>query len=976
MHSRSSHRFIVFLTVCSLLLDSILPIFAFQQTAAAASSPQESPQTNQKAPKAVPTDFPKSVGTVFDAPRSAISTPPPSSTAQAAGAAKKNQPSSVLFIENVGQFDARAKFQAKAQGGAIYFAEDAIWFSVAEQATINSLEERREKLRDLKSFQPETKKGVNLKLGFVGANRKPQIEPFGRMDARISYLIGNDANKWHKNVPVWSGIRYKDLYPGIDLELTSLDGRFTPRFVVRDRAKVDAIRLRLDGVGKLEMSSQIVKANTELGSVTLPTFQIIDKKGKPLNDLSSFARIENAEFNPSLSDASGAQESALNSLYLLYATYLGGSHEDAGEGIATDAQGAMYVTGHTCSPDFVPISGLYTFGNCNDAFITKLTPTGALEYSTFVGGTVIIGVAGEGNDEAMSIAVDTNGVVYVVGWTTSTNFPTANAYQTTYPKQLSYPLPAVVTGFALKLNATGTALVYSTYLGGSGDVEWDAPSEVALGNDGSIYITGATESTDFPIEQAYQDIIAGETDAFVTRLNTTGNALVFSTYLGGTKKDYGYGIALDSNGAIYVTGYTTSSNFPLSAPFQNTCYCDETQSDAFVTKFSPDGSALEYSTFLGGTSAEGGNAIATDDTGAAYVIGTTSSTNFPTEQATYPSLAGDSDVFVTKFAPSGSQLLYSTYLGGSRDDYGKGIQVDSNGIVYLAGDTSSGNFPKTDDAYARSLGGGQDAFVTKLDATAALVYSTYYGGSDGESVHSLAIDIDGNAYVTGETDSTDLPLKDPFDATNENIWLSYHPEAFVAKLGTGYSSSSLLPNQFIYNAKGDCPCMNAGQQAILSTPHSINTRTGGEDHQVTDLSIPSLAGQMSFVRSYSSLATEIYTTTLGYGWTHNWETRLILPTQEGGVSGQVLFKLHTSNQFIFYENSYANGAITYRPAPGVVADLYSLGEIGGYSVALPDQSYFTFDNEGKLLERSDSKGRYLRTDSYLTQGTNVVNCAP
>src|ERR1022692_2585480 len=246
--------------------------------------------------------------------------------------------------------------------------------------------------------------------------------------------------------------------------------------------------------------------------------------------------------------------------------------------------------------------------------------------------------------------------------------------------------------FVAKLNPTGSALVYSTYLGGS---EWDRGNGIAVDGSGNAYVTGFTASTDFPAMNPIQPVNGGGDDAFVAKLNPTGSALVYSTYLGGSGNDTGSGIAVDNSGNAYVAGYTSSTNFPTMSPLQLAYGGGD--SDAFVAKLNPTGSALVYSTYLGGSGEDQGGGIAVDNLGNAYVTGGTGSTDFPTMNAAQATYGGDTDAFVAMLNPTGSALVYSTYLGGSSDDDGYGIAEDSAGNAYVTGGTGSTDFPRSEE---------------------------------------------------------------------------------------------------------------------------------------------------------------------------------------------------------------------------------------------------------------------------------------
>jgi hypothetical protein len=358
-----------------------------------------------------------------------------------------------------------------------------------------------------------------------------------------------------------------------------------------------------------------------------------------------------------------------------------------------------------------------------------------LIYSTYLGGA--------GLDFGWAIAVDKFGNTYVTGNAGSTNFPTTNSLQS---------LKGTTDAFVTKFNAHGSAKVYSTYLGGGGP---DEGKGIAVDNQGNVYVAGNAGSFDFPMKNAIQGTWGGSGDVFLTKLNPTGSALVYSTYLGGNAIDYATAVALDPAGNAYITGVTFSSNFPTVNPFQS---AKGAQQDAFVAKINPSGSAWVYATYLGGNAVDEGYAIAADSSGNAYVTGYTGSSNFPLQSPLRSSNVNSVDAFVTKLNPVGSALVYSTYLGGTATDYGTGIAVDSSGSAYVTGIASSNDFPLASPMQPK-FGGGDDAFITKFDPSgSSLVYSTYLGGGSVDDAYALAIDQNGNAWVTGRTNSSDFPL--------------------------------------------------------------------------------------------------------------------------------------------------------------------------------------------------------------------------
>ncbi len=412
---------------------------------------------------------------------------------------------------------------------------------------------------------------------------------------------------------------------------------------------------------------------------------------------------------------------------MIYYTYLGGSGADSAYGIGLDGSGNVYLTGLTASVNFPvttnavsrKLNSLAYFGNyTNDAFVTKLDATGTnLLYSTYLGGS--------GPDEGIAITVDGSGNIYVSGDTLSADFPT---------NSISQRFGGVRDSFVIKLNPASTNLLYSTYLGGSGS---DFAQGIAVDAQGEAVISGYTTSVDFPLTNAVQTNFGGGAfDAFVTKLNTNGWPPLFSTYLGGSGDDAGLRVVLDTLGNAYFTGLTTSTNFSVltNFPSANVLYSTNAGSeDAFVMKLDASGTNVIYWTYLGGVFNDEGWSIAVDTNGNAYVIGLTSSTNFPTVNACQPTLGGFNDVFVLKLNSTGTALDYSTYLGGAGTDNGVAIALDGNGNAYVAGTTGSINFPvyPTTNGLQTVYGGGTgDAFVAKLFPRNAELRAEMSGVSD------------------------------------------------------------------------------------------------------------------------------------------------------------------------------------------------------------------------------------------------------
>jgi hypothetical protein len=448
----------------------------------------------------------------------------------------------------------------------------------------------------------------------------------------------------------------------------------------------------------------------------------------------------------------------IDPVVLAYSTYLGGADTDRGYGIAVDSSGNAYVAGPTKSMDF-PILNQYqtTKQGFSDVFVTRIDTSqsgiASLIYSTYLGGS--------GEDCVYGIAVDSSGNAYVTGDTDSTDFPILNQYQTT--KQ------GFSDVFVTRIDTTrsgASSLIYSTYLGGAGA---DGGCGIAVDSSGNAYVTGETNSANFPILNQYQTTKQGFSDVFVTRIDTTqtgASSLIYSTYLGGADSDRGYGIAADSSGNAYVTGNTNSANFPILNQYQAT---NQGALDVFVTKIDTTqtgASSLIYSTYLGGADDDYGQQIAADSYGNVYVTGSTESTDFPILNQYQAKKYGISDVFVTRIDTTqrgASSLIYSTYLGGGSYDMGGGIAADSSGNAYVTGKTRSTDFPILNQ-YQTYQGDFTyyDVFVTKIDTTqsgaSSLIYSTYLGGAGDDRGSGIAVDSSGNAYVAGSTGSTNFPI--------------------------------------------------------------------------------------------------------------------------------------------------------------------------------------------------------------------------
>jgi hypothetical protein len=630
--------------------------------------------------------------------------------------------------------------------------------------------------------------GVTLRFGEVfrmrleGANPAAEAELLEPFDSFSHYLRGQT---WQTDVPTYARLVYHQVYPGIDVAYHGNPSRLEYDFIVAPGSDPAAIRMSFAPGDEATVSAD--------GDVIVHTPKGELRQFRPrMYQQSSEGNLEvNGAYVPTGVAEIGFRvgeydrdKPLIIDPTLTYSSYFGGSADDSISAIALDAEGNVYVAGWTDSVEF-PVENATQSSDRGgvDAFVAKLNAAGtAVLYATYLGGRY--------SDRAAGIAVDASGCAVIAGSTQSPDFPTLNAFQGT--------LHGSSDAFVAKLNAEGNGLVFSTYLGGSGQESGNA---VALDTAGNIYVTGNTNSANFPTLNAYQAAIRGSQNAFLVKLSPSGS-LIYGTYLGGSLSDSGNGVAVDSFGNAYVAGGTTSPNFPVVGGVQTQ---NAGGQDAFVTKFDAAGTSLVYSTYLGGSSRttslpEMSNAIALDSAGDAYVTGETPSANFPLANAFQASIDGSLDAFVTELNPSGSAIVYSSYLGGSSVDYGNAIAVDLSGAAYVAGYTASTDFPLVDPIQAANAG-SYDAFVVKVaPGGASLVFSTYLGGENADAANAIALDTSGNIYLAGQTLSYAFPTVTPLQASNPggyggfvaSIRVATPPSVFIVSPASGAAVSGTI----------------------------------------------------------------------------------------------------------------------------------------------------------------------------------------
>lgn len=639
-----------------------------------------------------------------------------------------------------------------------------------------------------------------------------------------------------------------------------------------------------------------------------------------------------------------------------------------------DTAGDAYITGQTSSTNFPTTSGAFqtTSGGGNDVFVSKLNPSGtALVYSTYLGhGPLYI-------YDQTAIAVDSAGDAYVTGSTNSSNFPTtAGAFQPTAPYG---------GAFVTKLNATGSALIYSTYLHGSSSVPNDTYAmSITVDGAGNGYVTGQTVDTGFPTTpNAFQPSNPGSgsyASGFVTKLNASGSALVYSTFLGGSTGDGASGIAVDSAGSAYVTGSTDSADFPTTAgafqPSNSSGALGVGGGLAFVTKLNPSGTALVYSTFLGGYSGvgDGGNAIAVDATGSAYVTGSAGDPDFPTTPGALRTTGGQA--FVTKLNPSGSALVYSTFLG-SASIVGAGIALDGSGDAYVTGSTYA-PFP-TQNAL-QGYGGLDDAFVSELNAGgSALLFSTYLGGSNNDSGSGIALDSSGNIYVTGTTSSTNFPTT---PGAYQTTYSGGANNAFVAKISVASSPSFAVAG---YPSPTTAGVAQTFTVTALNADGTVNTGYTGTVHFTSTDARAVLPADYTFTSA--DAGSHAFTVTLKTAGTQSvTATDTVTGSLTAAASGIVVHPAAAAKFVLSAPASVTNGVafsltLTVEDAYGNVVTGYT-GKVhfrssdgtatlpANYTFTAADAGVHTFTN--KAILRKKGKQTITVTDTLNSALTATV----
>jgi len=739
------------------------------------------------------------------------------------------------FELNQGQTDSRVKFLARGLGYTLFLASDEAVLALRANAASSAGKEEKQAV---------------LRLKLVGAERETGVLGEEPLPGQSNYFVGNDPRLWRSHIPTYAKVRYHNVFRGVDLVYYGRQGQLEHDFVVAPGSETSPIRIGFEGAREMRVDGKgdLVLAVGE-GEVRFHQPEAYQWERGIRHQVAVRYEVQGArEIGFKVGNYDRSQSLIIDPV-LSYSTYLGGSGGDVASGIAVDASGYAYITGNTNSGNF-PVKGAEQskYGDSGDAFVVKLNTTGnALVYSTYLGGS--------GADTGAGIAVAA-GDAYVVGTTTSTDFPTTtDVFQSSYGGNSD--------AFIAHLSSTGATLVYSSYLGGHGV---DFGQAVAVDTSGYAYVTGETQSSDFPLMNPLQPTKAGGADAFVTKFNFAGTALLYSTYLGGAQTDVGQAIRVDSSGNAYVAGYTYSSDFPIEGPYQGSIAGSP---DAFAAKLNPAGSALVFSTYLGGTGDDRAYGIALDTSGI-YVVGMTQSTDFPTKAAFQSANHGGSDAFISKLTSAGSDLVYSTFLGGSGTDRATAIAVDSSGNAFVTGFTQSSDFPTYKPVQAvLGISGGSfcgsslcaDAFVSQMNSSGGtLTYSTYLGGAGADYGQAIALDTSGVPYVTGSTASDNFPaIAGAYQASLAGV----AGNAFVAKIDPATKPGiAIVPASLSFGSEALSVRSAAKEVTVInasSAPLTITKITTSGDFLETD----DCVGTLSSGGGYCTISVTFMPSDLG-----------------------------------------------------------------------------------------------------------------
>ena len=597
-------------------------------------------------------------------------------------------------------------------------------------------------------------RGGSFRLRAAGplANNAAELVAGETLAGTVSRIVGDDPTRWRTGAPTFGRVTARQVWPGIDVVWHGDQRRLEHDMVVAPGVDPAVVAFDLDGVKSLEVDAS--------GDLVLDLHGPTARLARPVlyQDVAGARRPVEGAFallGPSrIGFTVGAYDPTLPLVIdptLQTSTLLGGGGNDAGYAVTVDPQGNTYVTGSTESADF-PLSAplqpgfqASPAGPTSDVFVSKISPDGSrLIWSTFLGGS--------GRDTGFAVVVAGDGTVYVAGVTESPNFPSARAAQAAYGGGAS-------DGFVARIAASGASVDWSTFVGGGGADRIRGLAVDATGNAYVTGSTNSDNFPSVNAQRP-GPFRPEDLDAFLVKVDPAGAPFVFATRLGGGGEDRGLAVAVDAQNSAYLTGDTLSADFPTVRPLPGSSGGGPSP-NAFVTKYNPSGSALVYSTFLGGSDVDQGTAITVDAQGAAYVAGNTNSTNFPTTGPLQATKGGDPDAFVTKLDPAGGATVYSTYVGGSGADGANAIAVDRTGSAHVVGTTGSANLVSAKAVQGQKSGGDDAFVVKLDSTGRGPLFASFVGGRDADAGMGVAVDAQGRVRVLGLTASADFPSVRP-----------------------------------------------------------------------------------------------------------------------------------------------------------------------------------------------------------------------
>lgn len=642
-----------------------------------------------------------------------------------------------VFIENKGQWDNEVLFLTKLNGMNVWITSKGVLYDIYKVNNIHSNENLFEEVIDQDSSKVE---GQVVRLTFNNSNNVIKKGKLIESAGVHNYFVGNNPDNWISNVHLYSEINLSNLYQGIDIRFYFDKGSLRYDFMVNPGADPEQIEMKIEGADSYYINNfnELVISSRygDFKHGELFTYQNNKESVK-----SQFRINENNSISIDVSEYN--HELPLIIDPILYSSFLPSWGAEVITAVSKTTSNNLICAGHTNSSGFPTTVGAYsgTYVGNLDLFVTQFkNDNSTLKFSTFIGAT--------GDELCYDMHVDKNNFIYITGYFTSFDFPTTAG---AYDQSVNGEYDAFIT----KLDSNGSSLIYSTMIGS--DLH-DVGHDIDVDTSGNAYLAGLTYSAAFPLTVgSFDHTFAAPSEAFVLKLNSTGSSLIYSTFLGGNELDKAAAIEVDPTGAVYVAGTTNSSNFPTTPGAFDVS--DDLYRDVFVSKLNSTGSALIFSTYLGGDSDDEATSIQLDGNNRLYITGTTSSTDFPTTGGVYDiTYNGWDDVFVTRLNNTGSSLTYSTYFGGTGHDRAEALTVSDNNQVFVTGYTLSTNFPLSTIPDDNSLSGTQDAFLFQLNAAGtSLVYSTYLGGAGAETGYGIDYDYEGNVWVAGSTNSSDFP---------------------------------------------------------------------------------------------------------------------------------------------------------------------------------------------------------------------------